>query len=91
MNTVISSAELRGAKESLRQLVTFAIAHGWSVSRTQGGHIKFTKPGLGSIYTSSTASDYRTGLNAKARLRRAERIKPHPSHQKPGNGDRHEP
>ena len=50
---------LRGKSESLRVLVKFAEANGWTVSRTQGGHIKFTKSGLGSIYTSSTASDYR--------------------------------
>lgn len=67
---------MRGSRESLRQLVEFAEANGWTVSRTRGGHIRFTKPGLGSIFTSSTASDYRTGLNAKARLRRAERALP---------------
>lgn len=64
---------LRGKSESLRVLVKFAEANGWTVSRTQGGHIQFTKPGLGSIYTSSTASDYRAALNAKARIRRADR------------------
>lgn len=64
---------LRGKSESLRVLVKFAEANGWTVSRTQGGHIKFTKSGLGSIYTSSTASDYRSGRNAKARIRRADR------------------
>jgi hypothetical protein len=64
---------LRGTRENLRQLVDFAKANGWTVSRTRGGHIRFTKPGLGSIYTSSTPSDYRAELNAKAQLRRAER------------------
>jgi hypothetical protein len=64
---------LRGKHETLRHLAAFAEANGWTVSRTHGGHIKFTKPGLGSIYTSSTSSDYRAGLNAKARLRRADR------------------
>lgn len=63
----------RGRREGLRQLIEFAEANGWTVSRTRGGHVRFTKPGLGSIYTSSTASDYRSGLNAKARLRRADR------------------
>lgn len=70
---------LRGSGENLRQLVNFAEANGWTVSRTRGGHIRFTKPGLGSIYTSFTASDYRAGRNAKARLLRAERVMPqHP-------------
>ena len=64
---------IRGKHENLRHLVEFARANGWTVSRTQGGHIQFTKPDLGSIYTSSTASDYRAALNAKARIRRADR------------------
>ncbi|TFW43111.1 type II toxin-antitoxin system HicA family toxin [Pseudomonas fluorescens] len=72
----MTASQLRGGGENLRQLVVFAEANGWMVSRTRGGHIRFTKPGLGSIYTSSTASDYRAGLNAKARLRRAERAMP---------------
>ncbi|WLI07613.1 type II toxin-antitoxin system HicA family toxin [Pseudomonas sp. FP597] len=66
-------SRLRGQHENLRQLVEFAEANGWTVSRTHGGHIRFSKAGLGSIYTSSTSSDRRSGLNAKARLRRAER------------------
>lgn len=72
---------LHGKHENLRHLVEFAEANGWTVSRTQGGHIKFTKPGLGSIYTSSTASDYRSGLNAKARLRRADRTQTQPTQE----------
>lgn len=72
---------LRGTREDLRQLVDFAKANGWTVSRTRGGHIRFTKPGLGSIYTSSTPSDYRAGLNAKAQLRRAQRAMPHQSQE----------
>lgn len=72
---------LRGKHENLRHLVEFAEANGWTVSPTQGGHIKFTKPGLGSIYTSSTASDYRSGLNAKARLRRADRTQTQPTQE----------
>ncbi|WP_313452906.1 type II toxin-antitoxin system HicA family toxin [Pseudomonas rhodesiae] len=72
----------RGRREGLRQLIEFAEANGWTVSRTRGGHVRFTKPGLGSIYTSSTASDYRSGLNAKARLRRADRATtPHPTQE----------
>ncbi|AMB86051.1 cobyrinic acid a,c-diamide synthase [Pseudomonas agarici] len=61
------------ASKNLQRLVAFAIAHGWSVTRTPGGHIKFTKIGRGSIFTSSTASDYRSGPKATARLRRADR------------------
>lgn len=62
----------RGHKR-LRALIDFALGEGWRVVRTHGGHLKFTKPGCASIYTSSTASDHRAGLNARAQLRRADR------------------
>ncbi len=45
----------------------------WHVERTAGGHLKFTKAGCAAIYTSSTASDHRAALNARAQIRRAER------------------
>jgi hypothetical protein len=67
------SKPLTGLREGLRRLVAFAESEGWTVSRTLGGHIRFTKVGRGSIFTSSTAGDHRSGLNALARLRRAER------------------
>lgn len=62
----------RGHKR-LRTLIDFALREGWRVERTPGGHLKFTKPGCASVYTSSTASDHRAGLNARAQLRRADR------------------
>lgn len=62
----------RGHKR-LRALIDFALSEGWRVVRTQGGHLKFTKPGCASIYTSSTASDHRADRNARAQLRRADR------------------
>lgn len=62
----------RGHKRLL-PLVEFALREGWDVTRTPGGHLKFVKPGLPPIYTSSTASDHRAGRNAHAQLRRAAR------------------
>lgn len=62
----------RGHKR-LQALIDFALSEGWRVVRTPGGHLKFTKPGCAAIYTSSTPSDHRAGLNARAQLRRAER------------------
>ena len=56
----------------LMPLVKFAIGEGWEVSRTSGGHLKFTKSGFTPIFTSTTASDFRSSRNAQARLRRAE-------------------
>lgn len=68
-----SAHELARGHKRLRTLIEFALAEGWQVVRTPGGHLKFTKHGCASIYTSSTASDHRAGLNARAQLRRAER------------------
>ncbi|MDT3722965.1 hypothetical protein [Pseudomonas oryzihabitans] len=58
--------------KNLQALVAFAIDEGWAVTRTRGGHVKFTKLGCSPIFTSSTPSDYRASLNARALLRRAQ-------------------
>ena len=68
-----SAHELARGHKRLRALIEFALAEGWHVVRTPGGHLKFTKLCCASIYTSSTASDHRAGLNARAQLRRADR------------------
>ncbi|WP_061291203.1 hypothetical protein [Azotobacter vinelandii] len=60
-------------KKSLQDLAEFALAEGWSVRRTRGNHICFFKSGCAPIFTSSTPSDYRANLNAKAQLRRQQR------------------
>ena len=65
--------ELARGHKRLRALIEFAVGEGWHVKRTPGGHLKFTKAGCATIYTSSTASDYRADLNARAQIRRAER------------------
>jgi len=65
--------ELARGHKRLRALIDFALGEGWHVVRTPGGHLKFTKPGCAAIYTSSTASDHRADLNARAQLRRADR------------------
>ena len=65
--------ELARGRKRLRALIEVALGEGWHVVRTPGGHLKFTKSGCASIYTRSTASDHRAGLNARAQLRRADR------------------
>ena len=65
--------ELARSHKRLRARIDFALGEGWHVVRTPGGHLKFTKPGCAAIYTSSTASDHRASLNARAQLRRADR------------------
>jgi len=63
---------LRGAHESVRRLAKFAIDEGWTLSRSNSGHLKFSKAGFTPIFTSCTPSDRRTERNARAQLRRAE-------------------
>lgn len=67
------AGDLARGHKRLRELIDFARGEGWKVVRTPGGHLMFTKPGCASIYTSSTASDHRTTLNARAMLRRTSR------------------
>ncbi|MFC4253045.1 type II toxin-antitoxin system HicA family toxin [Sinimarinibacterium flocculans] len=67
------SHELYRGHKRLLPLIEFALCDGCKVSRTRGGHLKFAKPGLPPIFTSSTASDHHASLNAKAQLRRAGR------------------
>ena len=59
-------------RERLRALIEFALGEGWRVVRTSGGHLKFTKQGCASIYTSSTASDNRWPVVAHATPRAAD-------------------
>lgn len=59
--------------KSLWALFAYAAAHGWTPKRTNGGHLRFTKPGRPIIHTSSTPSDHRAVRNALAMLARADR------------------
>ncbi|HCF1525333.1 type II toxin-antitoxin system HicA family toxin [Pseudomonas aeruginosa] len=72
----MSAHELCRDHKRLLPLIEFALSEGWEVGRTGGGYLKFTKPGLPPIFTSSTASDYRSSQNAWARLCRATRNLP---------------
>lgn len=69
----MSIHDLCRGRKRLQPLIEFALREGWKVSRTAGGHLKFQKPGLPPIFTSSTAGDHRAGRNALAHLRRADR------------------
>ena len=65
--------ELARGHKRLRTLIEFAVGEGWHVKRTPGGHLFFNDTATTEIYTSSTASDHRATLNARAQIRRAER------------------
>jgi len=47
-----------------------AMERGWEVSLTNGGHLKFVSPTGAVLFTSSTASDWRTWKNFRSQLRR---------------------
>ena len=68
-----NARDLARGHKRLLPLIEYALAEGWEVVRTAGGHLRFTRPGLPPIFTSSTASDHRAGRNARAMLRRAQR------------------
>jgi len=63
----------RGGKK-LQALFTYAAQFGWTISRTNGGHLRLSKPGRPFIHTSSTPSDWRAVRNALAMLARADRM-----------------
>lgn len=67
---------LRGTSGDIRRVMRYATDHDWTVQRTRGGHLKFSKPGRSPVFTSYTPSDgKRAALNAMAQLRRAERLR----------------
>lgn len=72
MTTYLINAPRRPGKK-LQALYTYAAVFGWTINRTNGGHLRFTKPGCPIIHTSSTPSDCRAVRNALAMLARADR------------------
>lgn len=62
--------KLAHGHKPLTELIRFAQAHGWQVSRTGGGHLRFSKAGCRPVFTSSTPGDHRAVRNARAMLRR---------------------
>lgn len=47
----------------LRDVAAHAIAHGWTIHRTNGGHLAFRSPAGGQTFTSATPSDWRAVKN----------------------------
>lgn len=54
-----SANELCHGHKRLLLLIEFALSEGWEVHRTPEGQLKFVKPSLTPIFTSSTTSDIR--------------------------------
>src|SRR5690606_11515837 len=75
-NPVKMATLSRRCGKGVWELLIYAADHGWQISLTHGGHLRFTKPGRGPVFTSSTPSDHRAYLNALTMLRRADRSAP---------------
>ncbi|HBO5583957.1 TPA: type II toxin-antitoxin system HicA family toxin [Pseudomonas aeruginosa] len=73
MTAYLINAPRRPGKR-LQALYTYAAMFGWAIRRTNGGHLRFTKPGRPIIHTSSTPSDWRATRNALSMLARADRV-----------------
>lgn len=71
MSRLVVSAGRRGGKR-LWPLFNYAKQHGWLIAKTNGGHLRLTKPGRPIVHTSSTPSDWRAVRNAVSMLARAD-------------------
>lgn len=56
--------------EGTDRLIEFAKAHGCTVGRTRGGHIKIKREGMRTVFFSLTPSDHRAWRNCLSQLRR---------------------
>lgn len=70
---ILQSGRRCGRSKSLQPLLQYALANGWRVGLTNGGHLRFTKAERPVIHTSSTPSHWRAVRNAVAMLARADR------------------
>lgn len=69
----VSNLGGRRCGKSLVPLAAFARVHGWDMTWTRGGHLRFSKPGRQTVYASGTPGDWRSSRNAMAMLSRADR------------------
>ena len=59
---------LKGMRKDTRQLAQLARRAGWTISRTNGGHYRWTAPDGTVIISAGTSSDWRAHHNLKARI-----------------------
>jgi hypothetical protein len=62
-------------RKDLRQLLGQYAKHGFRVSRTNGGHLRFEGPNGELVFGASTPSDHRSLKNLKAQLDRVIRAR----------------
>ncbi|KXV45941.1 hypothetical protein AD945_17490 [Gluconobacter albidus] len=61
---------MNGLHSDMRQLRRQAAAMGWSASRTNGGHLRWTHETGGQVFSPSTPSDVRSIRNTLAQIKR---------------------
>ncbi len=61
---------MNGLHSDMRQLRRQAAALGWSASRTNGGHLRWTHETGGLVFSPSTPSDVRSIRNTLAQIKR---------------------
>lgn len=57
--------------KTIRPAMEYARELGYRASRTSGGHLRFSKPGRRTVFSSSTPSDWRTARNVISQLRKS--------------------
>jgi hypothetical protein len=65
--------QFNGVAEGAKKVIEFAMANGWSVSKSKKMHYRFERPGYRSVFFSSTPSDHRAQLNGISKLRNSMR------------------
>lgn len=74
MSRIVLITGGRRCGKRLQALFLYAKEFGWTAAKTNGGHLRFIKPGRPIIHTSSTPSDWRAVRNALAMLAKADRV-----------------
>lgn len=67
----------RPGSRKVRELVEWATDNGWTVEKTNGGHLRYTHPDVKMpVFGAHSPSDHRSVRNMRARLKRALRGDP---------------
>jgi hypothetical protein len=57
-------------RKDLRAIAIHAASQGWHISRTGGGHLRWTSPEGAPVFSASTPSDRRALRNIETQLRK---------------------
>lgn len=65
-----------GSNPDLRDFLRWAGKRGWTATNTNGGHIKYTKPGCPPVFGARSPSDRRGLKNLRSMIERIESTQP---------------